>query len=125
MLKQELLGGVQWMSRAKQCLPLYNISQNLVSYHHAVARLVGKVSRGLITGELYSFTGLGLSIDSTASCFNLCIILQVKSAVSFCWLPPVQTSYLHGVLRGHLTLITLYHESFKPRFFYDAVTRND
>ncbi len=56
MLKRGLRGGAQWMSRSKQCLPVCRPSPNLVTYYHEVARLVGKVSWGLITGELYSFT---------------------------------------------------------------------
>ncbi len=31
--------------------------------------------------------------------FNLCVILQVKWAVSFCWLKPAPASYLNEVLR--------------------------
>ncbi len=37
-------------------------------------------------------------LNGVRQMFNLCMLLQVKLAVSFCWLPPVPTFYLNGVL---------------------------
>ncbi len=62
------------MSRGKQCLPLYCLSQNMVPYHHEVASIpLGEVSRKRCSvsskgDELHSFTksnetGVGQSTD--------------------------------------------------------------